>query len=91
MASLEFLIDEIKQDGDSVRVFGVVNEGCVSLNSVFCSIRSPSGVSAVVSFKVSGISAYRRQIDQLPKGMGGELLISGGGVDSLEQHFMLTN
>lgn len=91
MASLEFLIDEIKQDGDSVRVFGVVNEGCVSLNSGFCSIRSPSGVSAVVSFKVSGITAYHRQIGQLPRGMGGELLMSGVGLDRLEPNFMLTN
>ncbi|MCC8443902.1 hypothetical protein LN449_15440 [Xanthomonas cannabis] len=91
MSNLEFLIHEVKPCGEVVSVSGIVNKGKVPLRAEFVSLRNESGDESVVSLKVSNIVAYRRQIDELPTGMSGELHLSGDGASQLAKHFMLTD
>jgi hypothetical protein len=91
MSNVEFLIHEVQQDGEVMRVSGIVNKGNVSLSTEFVSVRSESGAESPVSLSVSSIVAYRRQISELPTGMSGELHMSGDGAGHLAKHFMLTD
>lgn len=90
MSNVEFLIHEVQQDDEGIRVSGIANKGKVSLNAEFVSLRSEAGVESPVSLKVSSIVAYRRQIAELPTGMSGELYLSGDGAGQLAKHVMLT-
>ena len=91
MSNVEFLIHEVQHDGEVTRVSGIVNKGAVALNAEFVSVRSDSGATTPVALRVSNIIAYRRQIAELPKGMSGELHVSGAGVTQLEKGGMLTD
>ena len=81
----------MQQDGEVIRVSGIVNKGKVTSSTEFVSVRSESGAESPVSLKVSSIVAYRRQIAELPTGMSGELHVSGDGAGQLGKHGMLTD
>lgn len=80
MSSIEFLISASSSSGDGLVVQGVCNAGIIKLGSQFAELIKESdgqAISVKPALQVSKIIAYRREIDELPTGMTGELHLSG--------------
>lgn len=91
MSNIEFLVYEIKQDGDIARVGGIVNKGKISVGVTFSYVLDKFGEKTSVRLEVTDIVAYRRQITELPNGMSGELHVIGEGIGLIEKNYMLAN
>lgn len=91
--SNEFLVSEISVATDGYTAFGITNCGTIVIGDVFSKLRrkfAPDETKVYdIDLRVSAIVAYRRQIDELPEGMGGELVLTGTVATTLEANDML--
>jgi hypothetical protein len=89
----EFLVSEVHQHPGYVIVDGICNAGTIPLAAVISSLRkSPRDKELVLSIDgliVQRIVAYRRDIEELPSGMGGSLQLAGIQASSIEPDDML--
>ena len=79
---MEFLIDDVSIDGNVYRVTGVCNSGSIKLNSDFTKVYKSIGQKDAkflrcVKLKVKRIITYRHDLDELARGMSGELWLEG--------------
>ncbi len=90
---IEFLIDKHIQGENETLVTGLVNTGTILLGSRFGFTYSSTGVKEAthVSFVVKRIIAYGHELDQLPQGMTGQLLLIGDGAGRLEHGMFLAD
>jgi len=88
--TIEFLISDASASPGEIVVRGICNQGCIGLSQSFsCVDVNAEGPSYPVNLVVSKIVAYRREIDELPSGMSGELHLSGSTLVQLKHGDML--
>ncbi len=86
---IEFLVHECRQDDGATTLTGVVNVGEVKVGTVFetasgeSAAKTSMGPTSPIHLSVTRITAYGHQIDELPEGMTGELIVEGEGVEEL--------
>ena len=89
MADVEFLIHDVRLDGDTACVSGIVNKGEPAIGAAFTCYRNTSSAVLPANFNITKIIAYRNSLEALLKGMSGELHLQGMGLEQLKKHFML--
>lgn len=89
----EFLVSETAAVEDGFVVYGITNVGVVAIGDRFSKLQRKSAKAETLYFdidlQVRSIAAYRRQIDELPEGMGGELMLTGICTTTFEANDML--
>ena len=92
---VEFLISEAFVRPPGRVVHGICNQGKVAVGHVFRMVKTEQADGAErsgpVEFRVVKIIAYRRELDELHKGMGGELHLSGDSSIALSHNDVLTD
>jgi hypothetical protein len=89
MSDVEFLVHEVRTDGEAVLISGIVSKGKVVLGSQFIGIQAEHGGLRSTMLAVEKVVAYRREIGELPTGMSGELQVAGNDGRSVKKHDML--
>ena len=90
----EFIIEEAEfKDGHWI-VSGIVNEGSVCIGDVFCDyfeVRDFEKKSTPLpsSICVTSIHAYGHKIENLPRGMSGEIWAVGDPLHKFVKHMIL--
>ena len=98
-SKIEFLVHRILSQGDGVIIQGIVNSGNIKVGDAFLNVHNRSsgeeainlGKKLISPVIISKIIAYRREIDELPKGMSGELHVHGACSDLIGEHDLLSN
>lgn len=89
MCSAEFFVHEARLEEGGALVSGIVNKGIVRRGDVCPAARLETRAKQAVSLSIARIIAYRRELDELPTGMSGELRLVGKGADLIKRHDML--
>jgi hypothetical protein len=89
MSDIEFLIHEVRTEAGVTFASGIVNKGKIPVGTAFTSVNQIESGTHEVYLSVKRIVAYRREIDELPSGMSGELTLEGQGADLLRKHDLL--
>lgn len=69
----EFLISEAFWRQDDLIVWGICCQGSITLGFHFSEVEIAGGGTQRIDLSVKKIVAYQHEIDELPKGMSGEL------------------
>ncbi|NQU21596.1 MAG: hypothetical protein HQ567_09960 [Candidatus Nealsonbacteria bacterium] len=93
---IDFLIDECRQDGGDQFVSGMLCAGTIVLGTEFVlasdtptDSNEPDKEPRPVKLLVRGIMAYDHQLQELPQGMSGELLVEGEGAEAIRKGVFL--
>jgi hypothetical protein len=89
VCSAEFLVHDVRVEERDVLVSGIVNKGEIRRGDICCAARPEEQPEQAVSLSIVRITAYRRELDELPTGMSGELQLIGKGANLLKEHDML--
>ena len=85
----EFMADKVERQSAHIAVRGAVNAGLLRVGTGFTHVsQKPRAQAAAddlhpVSLVIVRITAYGRDLDQLPEGMTGELHLSGTGFEAV--------
>lgn len=88
---IEFEINTFEEGENGIIVTGVVVSGIISLGNRFEFAYWPRVAKdrKRVSFVVTRIMAYGHELDELHRGMSGELLVVGHGIEQLKHGILL--
>jgi hypothetical protein len=86
MSSVEFLVHETHEEAGNLVVGGIVSKGDVAKGMIFTLVRAADSGERRVELVVTKITAYRRELDELPKGVSGGLFLVGLGANLLKRH-----
>jgi hypothetical protein len=89
MSDIEFLIHEVRTEAGVTFASGIVNKGNIRVGTTFTSVRQVESGTHEFHLSVKKVVAYRREIDDLPSGMSGELTLEGQRAELLREHDML--
>lgn len=89
MSDIEFLIHEVRIEAGVTLASGIVNKGKIPVGTSFTSVNQAASGTHAVHLLVKKVVAYRREIEELPAGMSGELILEGRGTELLRKHDML--
>ena len=86
--SSQFLVDSIVLGGDENLIRGICGLGSISVGQAFSRATSDRGDVKFLNVVIEKIITYRHEVDELPKGMTGELH-AVGDISLLEHGDML--
>lgn len=86
MSDIEFLIHEVRTEEGVTFASGIVNKGKIPIGTAFTSVKQIESGTHEIHLSVKRVVAYRREIDELPQGMSGELTLEGQGAELLRKH-----
>jgi hypothetical protein len=89
MHEVEFLVLGVQSDSAGAIVSGVVNKGKVTMGRIFSRAKSDITGDVEVKLAINKIVTYRREINSLPRGMSGDLHLTGTGIEALKDHDIL--
>lgn len=91
---IEFLVSEAVPSSQGFEVRGICNLGTIFINDIFTALVRDPGSGAFtanpITLKVKGITAYRRKINELPRGVSAELRCEGTAEGGIAPDDLLT-